>query len=199
MAEFTGETELTWSPFATTAPHFRTIQWKKRISSPKATSFKIPSPQKWKCVLPDGHQLHGCQIHVIWWIWHTLNTPIPITSIITPVALLTQVTIIFFSTIKRIISWALLRGLFTYRQKETPVWTRKLPWWVRVFLMHFHTFSKNVCILCKLDGKCVHFHENAQNQVFWFFTLCTQITPFKTIWPNFIIVYPIESFQDHLT
>ena len=29
--------------------------------------------------------------------------------------------------------------------------------------------------------------------------LCTQITPFKTIWPNFIIVYPIDSFQDHLT
>ena len=25
------------------------------------------------------------------------------------------------------------------------------------------------------------------------------MTPFKTIWPNFIIVYPIDSFQDHLT
>ena len=24
-------------------------------------------------------------------------------------------------------------------------------------------------------------------------------TPFKTIWPNFIIVYPINSFQDHMT
>ena len=31
------------------------------------------------------------------------------------------------------------------------------------------------------------------------FMLCTQITPFKTIWPNFIILYPIDSFQDHLT
>ena len=31
------------------------------------------------------------------------------------------------------------------------------------------------------------------------FVLCTQLTPFKTIWSNFIIVYPIESFQDHLT
>ena len=30
------------------------------------------------------------------------------------------------------------------------------------------------------------------------FVLCTQITPFKTIWPNFIIVYPIDSFQDHM-
>ena len=24
------------------------------------------------------------------------------------------------------------------------------------------------------------------------------MTPFKTIWPNFIIIYPIDSFQDHL-
>ena len=30
------------------------------------------------------------------------------------------------------------------------------------------------------------------------FGLCTQLTPFKTIWPNFINVYPIDSFQDHL-
>ena len=29
--------------------------------------------------------------------------------------------------------------------------------------------------------------------------LSTQLTPFNTIWPNFIIVYPIDSFQDHLT
>ena len=27
--------------------------------------------------------------------------------------------------------------------------------------------------------------------------LCTQLTPFKTLQPNFIIVYPIDSFQDH--
>ena len=25
------------------------------------------------------------------------------------------------------------------------------------------------------------------------------MTPFKTIWPSFIIVYQIDSFQDHLT
>ena len=31
------------------------------------------------------------------------------------------------------------------------------------------------------------------------FGLCTQLTPFKTIWPNFIIVYTIDSFQDHMT
>ena len=89
---------------------------------------------------------------------------------------------------------------------------KQLPWRVRVFRenarnflhfqlksAHFPAFSENVRILCKLDGKCMHFHENAQNQVFWFFTLCTQITPFKTIWANFIIVYPVDSFQDHLT
>ena len=34
---------------------------------------------------------------------------------------------------------------------------------------------------------------------FLIFVLCTQLTPFKTIWPEFCIVYPIDSFQDHLT
>ena len=29
--------------------------------------------------------------------------------------------------------------------------------------------------------------------------LCAQLTPFKTIWTNFIIVYPNDSFQDHMT
>ena len=33
-------------------------------------------------VLPEGNQLHGCQIHVIWWAWHTSDTPfITITSV----------------------------------------------------------------------------------------------------------------------
>ena len=31
------------------------------------------------------------------------------------------------------------------------------------------------------------------------FVLFIQLTPFKTIRPNFIYVYPIDSFQDHLT
>ena len=30
-------------------------------------------------------------------------------------------------------------------------------------------------------------------------SLCTQLTPFKIIWPNFVIVDTIDSFQDHLT
>ena len=30
-------------------------------------------------------------------------------------------------------------------------------------------------------------------------SLCTQVTPFKTIWTNFIIVYPVESFQNCFT
>ena len=29
--------------------------------------------------------------------------------------------------------------------------------------------------------------------------MCTQLTPFKTIWLNFINAYPIDSFQDHMT
>ena len=32
-----------------------------------------------------------------------------------------------------------------------------------------------------------------------FISLCTQLTPFKTIWPNFTIVYTIDCFQDHMT
>ena len=32
-----------------------------------------------------------------------------------------------------------------------------------------------------------------------FLSLCTQLTPFKTRWPNFCIVYLSDSFQDHLT
>ena len=31
------------------------------------------------------------------------------------------------------------------------------------------------------------------------FVLCAQLTHFKAIWSNFIIVYPIESLQDHMT
>ena len=30
-------------------------------------------------------------------------------------------------------------------------------------------------------------------------SLWTQLTTFKTIWPDFIIVYPIDSFPDHMT
>ena len=30
-------------------------------------------------------------------------------------------------------------------------------------------------------------------------SLCTQMTPFKTIWSDFYIGYPVDSFQDHLT
>ena len=29
--------------------------------------------------------------------------------------------------------------------------------------------------------------------------LCTPMTPFNTIWTNFIIVYPINFIQDHIT
>ena len=32
-----------------------------------------------------------------------------------------------------------------------------------------------------------------------YFVLCTQLTHFKTIWTDFCIVYPIDSFQDHMT
>ena len=45
-----------------------------------------------------------------------------------------------------------------------------------------------------LRGQHQNIHWNP-----WIFVLCTQLTPFKTIWTNFIIVSPIDSFQDHMT
>ena len=41
--------------------------------------------------------------------------------------------------------------------------------------------------------------DSFQDHITWFYVLFIQLTPFKTIWPNFIIVYPIDSFQNHLT
>ena len=35
--------------------------------------------------------------------------------------------------------------------------------------------------------------------IFIIVSLFNQLTPCKTIWPNFVIVYPIDSFQDPLT
>ena len=82
---------------------------------------------------------------------------------------------------------------------------------------HFHENAR----------KCMHFHQNARKcteitDFQWevpfsfktllgivrrllvgmgnlIFTLCTQLTPFKTIWPNFINEYPSDFFQDHMT
>ena len=35
--------------------------------------------------------------------------------------------------------------------------------------------------------------------VYILLSMCTQLIHFKTIWPDFYIVYPIDSFQVHLT
>ena len=37
------------------------------------------------------------------------------------------------------------------------------------------------------------------NKIWPDLALSTQLTPFKTIWTTFITVYPIDSFQDHMT
>ena len=47
-AESTGGTELTYSPFAMTVHHFKTIQQKTRERSLKLTPFKIRSQPRWK-------------------------------------------------------------------------------------------------------------------------------------------------------
>ena len=78
-------------------------------------------------------------------------------------------------------------------------------------------FSQNLQILQFLNLKLQHywlFQSRKRNQggnikcaSNWLlsrpfdpiFVLCTQLAPFRTIWPNFIIVYPIDSFQDHIT
>ena len=91
---------------------------KQFLSRPSAHQGEI-------CAFPEGHQLYGHQIHVVWATWPISNTS-SITHIITPVALFTQVTIIFtpyIISIQGIISWAQLRGFFTWKQEETPVWT----------------------------------------------------------------------------
>ena len=67
---------------------------KKEEKQPEINSFQDPKPTKVKTVsFQNGHQLHGCQIHVIWWT-NTHQTPPPSPIIITSVAILTQVTII---------------------------------------------------------------------------------------------------------
>ena len=64
-----------------------------------------------------------------------------------------------------------------------------------IFNLTFKRITSNTEIhrfLCEMKS---HFPK----KVTPIFVLCTQLTPFKTIWHNFIIVYPIDSFQDHLT
>ena len=86
--------------------------WNWLLSRLQASKGRSP-------VLQDRHQWNGCQIHDIWWTWHTSHPPITITII--SVAMLTQVTFILTTCIffiQRIISRAQLRGLTTHRQEE---------------------------------------------------------------------------------
>ena len=50
----------------------------------------------------------------------------------------------------------------------------------------------------------LHCVPNLSSWLLWrsfdlIFGFCTKLTPFKTIWPDFCIVYLIDSFQDHIT
>ena len=74
--------------------------------------------------------------------------------------------------------------------------TRKLPWQVRVFW--------NACSFTHFQWKCTKIPDFQWQVPFSFKSLireslCTHLNPFKTIWLNFIIVYPIDSFWDHMT
>ena len=55
------------------------------------------------------------------------------------------------------------------------------------------------CVTFEFKTKLVFQNFIFGPQTMVFLVLCTQLTPFKTIWPDFIFVYPIDSFQDHLT
>ena len=76
-------------------------------------------------------------------------------------------------------------------------------------LTTFKTIWPNFIIVCSYSLFLRPFDLNFCIIVFpnWFLSrpfylilsLGTQLTPFKTIWPEFCIVYPINSFQDHLT
>ena len=58
-----------------------------------------------------------------------------------------------------------------------------------------------MCIWCMNAHICLHCVLNwlLSRPFDLILSLYTQLTPFKTICPNFIIAYPIDSFQDHLT
>ena len=90
-------------------------------------------------------------------------------------------------------------------------------------LIPFKTIWPYFCIVYPVDSFQEHFTQFHhcipywlfQDQMTWFLhcvpnwllsrpfdpilSLCTLLTPFKTIWTNFIIVDQIDSFQDHLT
>ena len=93
-AESTGETELIWSPFAMTAPHFKTIWWKKGKSSPE-NNFQDPKSTKVKSVsfLMDTSYMDARSM--LFDEPDTHQTPPWSPPIITPAAILTQVAIIF--------------------------------------------------------------------------------------------------------
>ena len=117
-------------------------------------------------------------------------------------------------------SWLLSRPydlisvLCTQMNPFKPIW----PNFIILFLTPFKTIWPNFALwtqLTHLTWFCIGYSiESFQDHMTGFlnwvhnwlisrpfdliFVLCTQLTPFKTIWPNFIIVYPINSIEDHM-
>ena len=141
-AESTEGTELIWSLYVTTAPPFKTIQWKKGRNSPKTFPFKTISPARPNMCLsirkpaiwtPDPCCLMN-QTH----IKHPQDHPQGTTHLDHHHA---HPSII---SIQRIIHGAQFRGLLTWRQEETPVWTsfHPTPWrWPRTLTWTFSPIS----------------------------------------------------------
>ena len=87
-AESTEGTELIWSPYAMTAPPFKTIWQQKGRNSPKTFTFKTISPARPNPCLSRRKPAIWTPDPCCLWTWHTSNTP-NITPIITPEVLLT--------------------------------------------------------------------------------------------------------------
>ena len=66
------------------------------------------------------------------------------------------------------------------------------------FLVKYCEFSR-VCVTFEFKTRLVFQNFSFGPKTMVFVVLCTQFTPFKTIWPNFIIVYTNDSFKNHLT
>ena len=91
------------------------------------------------------------------------------------------------------------------------MWFTTLRFWtLNCVIPHFHIAGDYYCNKAEWTPLKVAFlvfvpvvvaDEFAKNTIF-ILSMCTQLTPFNTIWPDFCIlypIYPIDSFQHHLT
>ena len=152
MAESTEETELNLKPICYDGTSFQDHPVKKEGKKPEIDSFQDPKPiQRWKpCAskwtpvtwMPDPWLFDETSTH---------HTPTFITITITSAAILTQITFTFTSCThlppRESSVGAPLRGLYTYRQEETSVWTsphQTSQHWQRTHTQTLSTIAGNI-------------------------------------------------------